>query len=399
MARILWFSNSPWAASGYGNQTKLFCMGRLQTLGHKVAISAFYGLDGGVLDAGDVKIYPRGMNVPAPCGIDSSILPFHARDFNADLVMSLMDVWVIPPGITQPYPFCPWFPIDMEPLPPPIARSLEGTLMPLVFSHFGERMMSAAGLPYRYVPHGVDTAVFAPKPRTEARDAMNLPQDRFIVGMVAANKGSPSRKAFKQQIEAFARLHRKHPDTMLYLHTAMLAGDGENLHEFCEQMGLTDGSVIYSEQQQYALGYPESFLQDLYCSFDVLTNVSMGEGFGITILEAQACGTPVIVGDWTSMSELCFSGWKVPQERAEKWHTLAGAYQWWPSVEGIFEQMEASYLADDRKERGAVARRVAETYDADVVTETFWGPVLSEIEQMIADRRPRRFEEYVSVAS
>jgi hypothetical protein len=40
MSNILLHSNAPWAASGYGQQTKLFAP-RLRDLGHHVAISAF----------------------------------------------------------------------------------------------------------------------------------------------------------------------------------------------------------------------------------------------------------------------------------------------------------------------------------------------------------------------
>jgi hypothetical protein len=38
-------------------------------------------------------------------------------------------------------------------------------------------------------------------------------------------------------------------------------------------------------------------------------------------------------------------------------------------------------------------------YDADLVTREFWAPVLAELEQMIGDRRPKSFEEYLRAAS
>lgn len=393
--RVSIFSNSPWAGSGYGTQTKQLAP-RIAALGHEVSLTAFYGLEGGVLDWNGIPVYPKG-SAPGPHGIDVTAMAQNARHFKADLIISLLDVWVMPPGVGQEIAYCPWYPIDSEPLPPPIKRSLQGTLMPLVFSRFGERMMREAGLDCRYIPHGIDTATtWVPVPRAEARSRTGLPVEAFVVGMVAANKGMPCRKAIKQQIEAFSRLHKKHPDTLLYLHTLMQPADGENLIEMCEQVGLTDSSVIFSDPYLYQLGYPEQQVRDLYCSFDVLTNVAMGEGFGLTPLEAQACGTPVISGAWTAMEELNFGGWLVPKTGAEKWHTPLGAYQFWPRVDAIYEQMEAAYLATDRAERGERARQAAETYDADTIVRDFWAPALVELEQLIANRKPRSFADYLT---
>jgi glycosyltransferase involved in cell wall biosynthesis len=46
----------------------------------------------------------------------------------------------------------------------------------------------------------------------------------------------------------------------------------------------------------------------IYSAMDVLLNPAMGEGFGITVLEAQACGTPAIVTDFSAMTEVCGGG-------------------------------------------------------------------------------------------
>ncbi len=87
-------------------------------------------------------------------------------------------------------------------------------------------MVHDAGLDCYYVPHGVDTNVYKPVDMQEARERAGLPKDAFIVGMVAANKGNPSRKAFHQQIAAFAKFHRRHTDAVLYIHSCT-AQNGE----------------------------------------------------------------------------------------------------------------------------------------------------------------------------
>ena len=391
--RINWFSNGPFSPSGYGNQTKIF-VPRIHELGHPMSVTAYYGLDSGhILTWGEIPIYPKGRGN----GLDCTVIPANAQHFKADLVISLLDIWAVPPNASGNFPLCPWFPIDHEPVPPPIVRSLQKALMPIVFSKFGVRMMQEAGLDHRYVPHGYETKDYYPTDRAEARKKFAVPDGAFVVGMVAANLGSPSRKALKQQIEAFAMLHRKHSDAILFLHTDILAaGRGENLAEFVEQLGLPAGTVRFSDQYLYSLGFPEEYMRDLYNSFDVLTNVSMGEGFGLTILEAAACGTPAILGDWTSMSELCFAGWLVDKSGAVRWHTPLASYQWWPTPQAIFEQMEAAYLASDHDERRTKTAEAAVQYSADFVTLSYWKPVLEEIEDMIAANKPKSFEEYVN---
>ena len=90
----------------------------------------------------------------------------------------------------------------------------------------------------------------------------------------------------------------------------------------------------------------------------MLLNASMGEGFGLTVLEAQACGVPAIVTDFTAMSEVCGAGWKVGYER--HW-TDQGSWQARPHVEELVESLEECYGLDEaaRRELSAQAREHA----------------------------------------
>jgi len=386
--RILWLSNAPWAATGYGNQTRLFAP-RIRDLGHDMAISAFYGLEGGTLNADGIPVFPKGRH-----DYGQDIAGKHAINFNADIIISLMDSWVCNADELQKgAPWVPWFPIDMEPLPPPVKRQVEKAYKRIVFSRFGERMVNEAGLDCYYVPHGVDTNVFRPIDRQAARKKFNLPEDKFIIGMVAANKGYPPRKAFFQHIEAFVELHKRHPDTLLYLHT-QVGGAGDNievnLDEFCQYHGLTTiDDVRFPNPYQLWMGFPDPAMVELYNAMDVHALVSMGEGFGIPTLEAQACGTPVILGDWTASSELCFSGWKVAKEDAIPTWTPLAAYQYTPTTGAILERMEVAYRAWGNENYRKAARKGALKYDADKVAEKYWRPVLADIaETLEAEKVP-----------
>jgi hypothetical protein len=80
-------------------------------------------------------------------------------------------------------------------------------------------MLREAGFDPLYIPHGIETSVFKPIQRREARQALGWSEEGFIAGIVGTTKGYPARKYFDGQIRAFAAFHKRHPDSRLYLHT------------------------------------------------------------------------------------------------------------------------------------------------------------------------------------
>ena len=380
--RILWVSNAPWAPTGYGNQTKVFTP-RLQALGHEIAILAYWGLQGGtIMGPGGVPILPPGY---LPYGQD--VVGPHARALGADIAISLMDAWVLEPALMPGVKWVPWFPIDSEPMPRVLADKVREAWRRIVFSRFGETMCRQAGLDCYYVPHGVDTKAFYPLGLSaeEAKRRANLPEDAFVVGMVAANKGVPSRKAFYQHLDAFKILHDRHPDTVFYIHTNAGANDKQalDIQEYADFIGLIPGQdVLLPRQYEYVFGaFGDASMNLLYNAFDVHVLASMGEGFGLPTVEAQAAGCLVIVGDWTASSELCFAGWKVPKTETEHyyWPGFSG-YQFQVHPAALAECMEAAYLSGRSRDMQEAARAGALAYDADLVTEQYWRPVLQDME-------------------
>jgi glycosyltransferase involved in cell wall biosynthesis len=366
-------------------QTKIFVPRLAKLLDGGISITAFYGNQAGVLNVNGIKIYPTFRD---PYGQD--VIGAHAVWDQADAVISLIDIWIMRPE-NIPVPWFPWFPVDHEPMPTNVLEKARQATKCITMSKFGKRMAEMAGLDTWYVPHGIDTEVFKPLDREESRKHLEWDQDKFIVGMVAANKGNPSRKAFYEQIAAFAALHSAHPDTMLYLHTDMgvNGGDVVDLPKFIRRMGLKIGTdVKFCDPYMNGLGFPDEYMVDVYNAMDVLTNVSLGEGFGIPILEAQACGTPVIVGDWTSMSELCFAGWKVDKAEAlPVYHDFFDAFQFQATTAAIYDRMLQAYTAKDDYELRNQARRGALPYDVDAITRKYWKPILKEMREIIGEAK------------
>jgi glycosyltransferase involved in cell wall biosynthesis len=376
--KLMWLSNAPWAPTGYGNQTALFTP-RIASLGYDVAITAFYGLGGSRLDAGQIPIYPPGFET-----YGNDIIRANTKHFGADHFISLMDAWVCKPREFEGVKWMPWYPVDSDPLPPGVRDAVMHAHKRIVFSRFGEKMTNDAGLDCDYIPHGVDTNTFKPSDGDEIRDVMKIPRDAFVVGMVAANKGVPSRKAFAPQIAAFAKLREKHNDAILYIH-AHSGVHGEphtmDLTAYAESVGLVvDRDIRFADPYNLIVNaYTPKLMAQIYSMMDVHMLASMGEGFGIPTVEAQACGTPVIVGDWTASGELCFSGWKIPKSGASRWWTPLNAYQYMVHEDAALEALESAYQMKGNKAYRKAARKGALAYDADRVTEKYWKPFLKKV--------------------
>jgi hypothetical protein len=86
---------------------------------------------------------------------------------------------------------------------------------------------------------------------------------------------------------------------------------------------------------------------------------------------------PVIVNDCTSMPELCGSGWKT---EGETWYDPGhGANFKRPNPRSIAGCLEQAYrhAGEDKMKQRAV--EFAQQYDADLITQQFWKPILEEL--------------------
>src|SRR5690606_24288512 len=152
-----------------------------------------------------------------------------------------------------------------------------------------------------------------------------------------------------------------------------------DIRRIIELAGIPQNAVIEVPSYRYARGFiPQTWLAQAYNSFDVLLHATRGEGFGLTILEAQASGCPVIVTDFSAMPELVTHGWKVGY--SDKAFSQ-DSYQVIPSVPEIVEALEDAYSKrGDEDLRNAVVKDM-DAYDADYVAEAYWKPVLEQIEK------------------
>jgi len=151
----------------------------------------------------------------------------------------------------------------------------------------------------RLIRLGVDTHTFRPRPDREVlRAALDL-EDRFVIGCVAAND---FRKQIPILVKAFAVLAECHREALLYLHMDP-DGPGWRLPELVRRYGV-ENRVAFTRGLAGPMGIASGALNVLYNLFDVMALPTMGEAFGLPILEAMAAGIPVIATACSSVTEL-----------------------------------------------------------------------------------------------
>lgn len=121
-----------------------------------------------------------------------------------------------------------------------------------------------------------------------------IPSGRFVlnVGGVDWRKNTPL------LLRSFAELHRKHPEWRL-----VVTGEIKNDQLYPAFRNLV--SELGLERHVVETGYVTAeTLCALYNRADIFFYPSLYEGFGLPVLEAMACGTPVISTDRASIPEV-----------------------------------------------------------------------------------------------
>jgi glycosyltransferase involved in cell wall biosynthesis len=149
----------------------------------------------------------------------------------------------------------------------------------------------------RVVPHGVDFADLGAAATAAVGDAGKRWERWGIAEPYVLWVGTQEqRKNVVAVLDAFSHLAARHPELSLVLHGPN-GWLGDEVGEGLQHRGL-HGRTIVSEGS-----LPRNELAALYARATVFVYPSLYEGFGMPVLEAMACGTPVVTSNISALPE------------------------------------------------------------------------------------------------
>ena len=133
------------------------------------------------------------------------------------------------------------------------------------------------------VPHGIDTELFKPAAGTQP---LPLESGIPVICSVGANS---TRKRFDLLLESFSHLLASEPDARLMIKTDSGSKPGGfHLRRMAEELGVLSRLTLIEGE------LPDEEMVGFYRKADCYVHTAEWEGFGIPVIEAMACGIPVV---------------------------------------------------------------------------------------------------------
>ena len=137
------------------------------------------------------------------------------------------------------------------------------------------------------LPNPIDTQTFSPFDREKARQLLNLPEGKKLILFGAMGATTDPRKGYTQLSQALEQLQTQ--DAELVVFGASQPSKGAGFPQPAHYLGRL---------------YDDVTLQVLYSAADVVLVPSLQENLSNAIMEALACGTPVVSFDIGGNSDL-----------------------------------------------------------------------------------------------
>ena len=362
-----------------------------QDYGHEVAyIPIGRANNMGISEADGIKIFTSGQDVFA-----EDVAIKHYTDFKADMLFTIKENSNFNKIYNDAINYCPFIIIDHKPVSGVITSRLANTFRNIVPSRFGQLQLKKRNINSTYIPHGTYTDVFKPFPdqKKHFKKVLGIPEDTFIVGDIGMNR---IRKFHERTLRGYKRFRENNPDAKdarLLLWTDVqprqLSGDVTHgvsdlgTYLIFELIDLGIENEVIGKPTDRNVTIPDNHLNPnepdmvkLYNVLDYHLLASGGEGFGLTLIEAEACGVPCGTTDYAAGPEQLGSGWLIKSNDYVLMNTGGMRYAL-ADIDSIAESIEKAYNCNSEK-MSRRARRYALRYDWSNVAKRYWKPFLDD---------------------
>jgi glycosyltransferase involved in cell wall biosynthesis len=399
MARVLWLSDAG-STTGFARATHGIGDRLVTDYGHDVhCLAVNYNGD----------YWPTPIKLYVPTARNVSDLYGQSRfvemlgEVNPDIVIMLNDPYVIlkfllnnkwdPEYVlARTRPILAYMPVDGYDQPVawgsikslvegliPIKGGTGPKVQPVAMSYFGRTLFPDAPV----VPHGIETDVFHPvskdtpittstgvtvSSKADAKRVIGIQSSDFLILRVDRNS---IRKDFADTWKAINPVMRRHKNVHAWFH-CKAEGDQLELPQLISRDMETAKRFHFPGSFSTKRGWSNDDLAVLYNAADLFVSTSMGEGFGLTLGEASACGVPIVAQDVSSITEVVGPGGVlIPPGRP--FTTESGQDLRLPDVDAFTETIEKIYgQRQIRRELGEAGREhVIQDYSWDRAAQQF----------------------------
>jgi glycosyltransferase involved in cell wall biosynthesis len=265
---------------------------------------------------------------------------------------------------------------------PPAWNVLTKVSNSVAMSRFGKESMPGSKLVY----HGVDHDRFHPVSRKnplvlssgrvvrdqgDCKEAFGYPRDCFLIVRSDKNSG---RKDFASTIKAVWPVMKRHKDVRVHLHTTggRTQDDALVINDMLSREPDVHDRFTLPDLHNSWTGWPEEDLIALFNAADLFVTTTRGEGFGLNIAEALACGTPVVAQNVSAIPEVVGPG-GILVEPLARITTPNGSDLWLANPEAFTDAIERLYeSAGARRDLGEAGRQhVVDSFSWDFATARF----------------------------